>query len=67
MNYLRQKVKVDGISIYQDKWKITVKCKTFLKKTYLKQMAKAYLSKKKLSQFVHVVGNGRKSLRLQYY
>lgn len=67
-------MKVDGkpintgdVTIERHEFKLIVSSKMQIEKFYLKDLTKKYLYKKRLQDWIHVVGQKKNSLKLSYF
>ncbi|GFV15331.1 60S ribosomal protein L22 [Trichonephila clavipes] len=73
--FLHERIKVDGktnnlanrVTIERNKSKITVVADCKFRKRYLKYLAKKYLKKHNLRDWLRVVANGKDSYELRYF
>lgn len=57
----------DSVVVGREKSKLSVSAEIPLSKRYLKYLAKKYLKKQQLRDWLHVVANSKQSYELRYY
>mmetsp|Transcript_68171 Transcript_68171/g.142074 ORF Transcript_68171/g.142074 Transcript_68171/m.142074 type:complete len:131 (+) Transcript_68171:44-436(+) len=73
--YLKERIKVDGkagnlgdkVTVTKDKSKIIVQAESAFSKRYLKYLAKKYLKKNQMRDFLRVVSTNKATYELKYY
>lgn len=74
-NYLHDRIKVNGktgalgdvVSVKREKSTIVVSARQHYSKRYIKYLAKKFLKKNQLRDWIRVVSNGKDSYELRYF